>query len=84
MVEHLDQLLNSHRFQLLLGKLTFIFKVAYVTDSKNIPTITAFQVATILVAMAPKISGASDLICKIVSLNQTSWLPNGDQAKTLT
>ena len=28
--------------------------------------------------------GAGDLICKKVSLNQKSWLPNGDQAKTLT
>jgi len=38
--------------------------VACVTDSKNVPAITAFQVATMSVAMAPKISGAGDLICK--------------------
>ena len=45
---------------------------------------TTLQVGTILVAMAPKIFGVGDLICKMVSLNQKSWLPNGNQAKTLT
>ena len=28
--------------------------------------------------------GAGDLICKKVSLNQKSWLPYGNNAKTLT
>ena len=28
--------------------------------------------------------GAGNLICKNVSLNQKSWLPNGDRVKTLT
>ena len=31
--------------------------------------------------MAPKIFAAGDLIRKKASLNQKSWLPNGDQAK---
>ena len=41
---------------------------------------------TILVAIVPDIIyfGAGDFICKKVSLNQKSWLPNGEQAKTLT
>ena len=47
-------------------------------------TSATLQFATILVAMAPKIFGAGDLLSKKVSLNQKSWLPNGDQAKTLT
>ena len=41
------------------------------------------QVATILVAMAPKILQLVTWFEK-VSLNQESWLPNGDWAKTLT
>ena len=47
-------------------------------------TSATLQVATILVAMVPIIFGASDLICEKVSLNEKSWLPNGDRAKTLT
>ena len=42
------------------------------------------QVGTVLDAMAPKILQLGDLICKKVSLNQKSWLPNGEKAKALT
>ena len=47
-------------------------------------TSATLQVATILVAMAPKILELATCLVKKVSLNQKSWLPNGDQAKTLT
>ena len=40
------------------------------------------RVGTILVAMAPKILQLATSF--VASLNQKSWLPNGDQAKALT
>ena len=40
------------------------------------------QVATILIAMAPKILKLATLF--EVSLNQKNWSPSGNQAKTLT
>ena len=42
------------------------------------------QVVTILVAMAPKILELVTWFVIKVSLNQKSWLPNGDRGKTLT
>ena len=45
---------------------------------------TTLQVVTILVAMVPKILELVSWFVKKVSVNQKSWLPNGDQAKTLT
>ena len=42
------------------------------------------RVATTLVAMAPKILELATWFVKKISLNQRHWLPNGNQAKTLT
>ena len=41
------------------------------------------QVAAILVTMAPKILETVTWFIKNVSLNQKSWLPNGDQKKLI-
>ena len=48
------------------------------------PSPPALQVVPILVAMAPKILVLATWFVKKVFLTQKSWLPNGDQAKTLT
>ena len=48
------------------------------------PSPPTLQVVAILVAMAPKILVLATWFVKKAFLTQKSWLPNGDQAKTLT
>ena len=55
-----------------------------INNSETHCKLSTLQVATILVAMTPKILKLATWFVKKVSLNQKNWSPNGDQAKTLT
>ena len=70
---------DSRRFVCLISIKFFSFITERIFLGLNNATL---QVVTILVTMASNF-GADDLICKKVSLNQKSWLPNGDREKTL-